>query len=813
MKTLKSLFKRQILLQGALIFLLLFATNLTAYADEDLDEVVRVEPVIFGYDLFRELPEPILKGPVDDSFILSAGDEIVINVWGELNLHYVLTVSNDGYIDLPDSGGRVHTSGVTIKELRDIITERFSRIYSSYINFREPSAGTAFVDVRLGKVRNILVYVVGEVKNQGAYTISSGVATLLNLLTNAGGIKKTGSLREIRIQRHDGSVDHIDLYDFLLSGRLDSRKMRLLSGDYILVPLRKKSVKIQGEVRRSGIYEIIDKEGIKELIQLAGGLTSNAYTKRIQIRRFDMNLGERIIDLDLEALLKDRTANFMLEDSDEVTIFPNIVVRNRLVSIKGEGITRPGTYEYFEGMTLNCLIEKADGLREYVYLDRADLIRTREDFSKELRTFSLSDIYYEKAPGTYALKDTLQIDKNFALRELDEITIYSSYSLKGRDRHITISGHVKEPGSYVLADNMTLYDLIFARGGFQDDSHKRRTFLGLAHIFRKKPGELSQKVITFNLGDLLEGQPEANIPIEDGDTVVIYSYDDLEIKPTVRIGGLVKRPGQYELAEDMVLGELILKAGGLTGDAYRVEASIARVEPGTDEDRISTFVVPISNDISIVSKETGTLLRPNDRIIIRNLYQWDPLPVVTIKGEIRSPGDYTLEHREARISQLINMAGGLKSSAFIHGAYLERKTDILKMKDTKSDDRKKIVINLAEALRRPYGAYDLELKNGDRLFIPRSPGTVEVKGAVRNPGIYQYRHGRSASYYLDLAGGVKGDNNIVVFLPDGSARRTRRFLFFRRYPSILPGSIIKVPEILKVDMPPYQTLNEKGMTP
>ncbi|MGD2245636.1 MAG: polysaccharide biosynthesis/export family protein, partial [Candidatus Aminicenantes bacterium] len=151
----------------------------------------------FGYDIFRKLPEPITEGPVDENYLLSPGDEIMVTVWGQLNLEYSLTVSEEGYITIPDEGGRVFTNGVSLKELKSLIAKKFSQIYSSYINVDNPSQSSAFVDVKLAKVRKLLVYIVGEVDSQGAYTISSSVATLLNLLNNAGGIKETGSLRKI----------------------------------------------------------------------------------------------------------------------------------------------------------------------------------------------------------------------------------------------------------------------------------------------------------------------------------------------------------------------------------------------------------------------------------------------------------------------------------------------------------------------------------------------------------------------------------------------------------------------------------------
>ena len=756
----------------------------------------------FGYDIFRESKEPIVEGPVDDQYILSPGDEVIITVWGQLNLRYPLTVNEEGFLDITEKDAqgevsqsiRIFTNGVNLKELRSTVTKSFAGIYASYINADNPSQSTAFVDVKLGKVRKLLVYVVGEVKNQGAYTISSGVATLLNLLNNAGGVKETGSLREIKIRRADGKMDGLDLYDFLLTGKIEPKKTQIRSGDYILVPLKAKSVAIRGEVKRTGVYEAIGNEGLKDLIRFAGGLTSNAYLKRAQIRRFEINSGERFIDLDLENVYAAGRPDFVLADGDEVTIFPNVLIRKRLVEIQGSGVKRPGVFQFTPGMRLKDLIEQAEGLREDVYLDRADLVRTNDDFSKKLTIFSLKDLFEEERPGRY--KFTGSPDKNFELKELDIVATYSAFEMKGKDKKVTVEGHVKEPGTYVLPDNLTLYDLIFSRGGFQDAEYKQRTYLELAHLFRKKSGETEEMVIPFHLGKLLTGDSQENKKLEAGDRIVVYSYEAMKTIPFVRIEGLVKKPGTYNYADNLTLEDLIMLAGGLTPDAYKVEAVIARSGRKAAEEQggkiISTITIPVSQDFAVLDLQKKIRLEIFDKILIRNLPEWEPLPVVGVEGQILYPGSYSLEKREERISAVIKMAGGLKKEALAEGAALFRRKGILAMNPAEAETNEKVAINLSEALANPGGPYDLILKDGDRIFIPTNSGVVEVRGAVRNPGNFQYKEGKGLGYYLDLGGGYHKDaekSGLIVYHPNGIAA-TKGFL---RGPKILPGSIIDVP--------------------
>jgi polysaccharide export outer membrane protein len=758
------------------------------------------KPQAFGYDIFRAPSEPIVEGPVDDGYLLSPGDEVVISVWGQLNLKHALVVSDDGFIDIPEEGGRVFTSGASLKELRRMVTESLSRVYASYINAENPGQSTAFVDVKLGKIRKLLVYVVGEVKNQGPYTISSGVATLINVLINAGGVKETGSLRDVRIRRADGIVDAVDLYDFLLAGKANPKMMRLRYGDYVIVPVKGKSVTARGEVKRPGIYELAGSEGIKALMGLAGGLNPNAYLKRVQIKRFTINEGERVIDLDLEPMLADAKADFAMADGDDVSFFPNIQVRRPVVEILGEGIKRPGTYEHRPGMTLKDLVQQAEGLREDIFLERADLVRTEDDFSKKLTKFALKDLYKEAKPGVYEFAGDEAAGKNFVLKELDQIRTYSAFDIKGKDKYVTLEGQVKEPGTYVLAEGMGLYDLIFARGGFQDDDFKKRTYLELGHVFRKASGELEEQVLTFNLGKLLGGDPVEDIKLGASDRVVIYSYESLEKKPFVTIQGLVIRPGMYPLAGNMTLEDLILIAGGLRPDAFKVEAVIARTKRAAAEAgakrEISTIIVPVALDYAVLPKEKKTPLEISDQIAVRNLPEWEPLPVVGLTGYVRFPGVYSFESREERVSNIVQRAGGLKDGAFPEGARLLRRKFILNMARERGGELETVAIDLKAALDAPGGPSDLFLKDGDLIFVPPDPGTVEVRGAVRNPAIFQCKKGKSAGYYIGLAGGYARDadkGSVVVLQPNGFAQKRKGGLLAGSGASVLAGSVVDVP--------------------
>jgi protein involved in polysaccharide export with SLBB domain len=752
-------------------------------------------PAAFGYDVFQSSTGPITDGPVDDQYLLSAGDEVVVSIWGELNETLNLIVTPQGFIELPDKAGRIATNGLTIKELRPRLEQALSQIYASYINAVEPSKSTAFVDIRLGKVRPLLVYVVGEVTKPGAYGVSASAATVLNLLTNAGGVRPSGSLREIKVRRADGSTDTIDLYGFLLKGEADERRMRLRPGDYVIVPLKRRAVDLAGEVRRPMGYELVGGEGMREAIDFAGGLAPAASLRQVQVKSVDPTRGEVVRDVDLSPLTSDASWNLALSDGDSVTIGRAAQTRTNTVSIAGDGVMRPGTYEWKEGMRLSDLVSKAEGLRGDALVDRADLVRTEDDFTKRLVTFSLTTLYQRGSDGKWAKAGTDEA-ADLPLRDMDEVMIQSGWGLAGRDKTVVLEGHVKSPGPTTLARGMTLYDLLFMRGGFQDPEFLKATYTRTGHLTRKVPGDIGQKLMTFDLGRVLAHDPAANLPLEDGDRIRIFASADLNGPRTVRIDGEVQRPGSYPLAEGMTLDDLVVVAGGLSPRVIKGEAVVARpleARAGADPDaRLSSTTIPLLRDGG-GSSEAGTFeLRADDCVTIRHQAGWEPLDVASVVGEVRYPGAYALPQRGQTITQFIERAGGLRPEAFPEGAVLRRRAAIVALGEPGTTGIEAVVIDLPAAIRSPGSEADLVLREGDQLFIPSSTGTVTVAGAVRRPATFQHRAAMKLSDYLALSGGLidaADAARITVTAPNNASRLVAK----GQDPVLVPGSTIDVP--------------------
>lgn len=703
----------------------------------------------FGYDVLGGKSSVITDGPIDDTYLITPGDEIVVSIWGELSEMLNLVVSKEGYIDLPQGGGRIPTNGITLGELRPQIMRALAQIYAAFINVVEPSKSTAFVDIRLGKLNELTVFVLGEVQTPGNYRIMPGAANVINLINNAGGARTTGSLRAVEIHRSNGVVDKVDLYRFFLSGDLDLKLIRVRQADHIVVPLKRKSVSIEGEVLRPHNYELVGDEGLRELVELAGGFKPDAYAKQVQLRRFELNKGEVLVDVDLDEVMRDPAKNVPLMNGDTISITKNVQVRKNSVSIKGDGITRSGTYEWTPGMTLGDLINKANGLREYAYLDRADLIRTEDDFSKKLMVIRLADFYKRDESGSYVFSGTSE--QNLPLREMDEIIIQSLYGMSGKDPHISMEGHVKEPGRFVLARDMTLYDLIFARGGFQDEGFRKSTFLDNAHIFRRVPGEVGKKIISFNLGALLNNDPAANQPLQEEDIIRIYSAEEMGRRLEVSIDGLVNKPGKFPMSEELTLEDLLVMAGGLQPGTENLQAVIARADVGGQN---RSIVVPVDMKFYALPKERRTVLESNDKISIVGLGAKDRY--VALEGHVKAPGKFIFA-KDMTLKDLIATRGGFQDPAFRNEVFPDVGHIFRKVPGELS--KKIITFNVGELLNNVETA-NLPLQEDDvvRIYSVEEMGkraVVTLDGLVNKPGEFPMSEDLTLEDLLVMAGGLQ----------------------------------------------------------
>ena len=787
----------------------------------------------FGYEIFNLSPrtfEPLEGGPVDPNYPLGPGDEIVITLWGDTEQFHRLRIDREGKILIPDIG-QVVITGLTLERADEKIKNRLSGIYSGL----DPLSGSqsTFFDLSLGKLRSIRIFIMGEVNRPGGYTMRATV-TAFNALYYGGGPNKRGSLRDVRIIRNGKVINKMDLYTYLLYGKTDE-DVRLRDGDAVFVPIRGRMVAIKGEINAPALYELKPWDGLRNLISLARGLKPTAYIDRIQIDRIvpfeerDSYPQERkIIDIEYKSFMKDKDKDFQLVDGDVISIFSILDFKMNLVKIGGS-VTRPGTYEWHEEMRLTDLIEEADGVLGEIYIDRADITRTKPDLTKQLiqidlglamsgdssqniplhkldevRIFSIHEIEgshsitirgHVKRPGRYPLLENLTLydllfkaggmldpaymkntyleradiirigenslkrdiitfklgklldgdsKENIELRNQDEIFIYSMTDIEGQPS-VRVSGHVRRPGRYRFQDNMTVYDLLFKSGGMLDEDYRKETYLERADLLRLNDDGITRKTIPIHIGKVLLKDPKENMQLIDKDELIVYDIFTVERRKYVTIDGKVKRPGQFELTEGMSIKDLVMRAGGYTDDAFRFQAEVARIDPWKIDGNSLAEIIEVRLPITLSednNNEEKFLLEEFDRVSIKRHPYWQVQRTVSISGEVKFPGTYSLRAKDERLSDIVKRAGGLTAESFEEGALFVR-----------SDQR--VILDLKKAVKSGSIKDDIVLQPGDKITIPKHPMIVALSGAVQTPGLLKYIPGKKSTYYIGRVGGFQ----------------------------------------------------------
>ncbi len=402
----------------------------------------------FGYSLFSgnvSTFAPIQDVPVGPDYILGPGDNLRINVWGAMDNALVQTVDRNGQIFLP-TVGPVRVWGLSFSQADQLIRENLGRYYRGFQT-----------SVSMGGLRSIRIYVVGEVRQPGSFTVSS-LSTMINALFSAGGPLRVGSLRNVELKRNHHTVGSFDLYDFLLRGD-KTRDFRLEPGDTIFIPPIGPVAAIAGEVKRPAIYELNGTTRLEDLIEMAGGLTPQSYLKRVQVIRAKPNAEREVIDLDLTSAQGDGASpvNIELRNGDLVKVYPSDPRVYNTVSLAGE-VKQPGEYEFKPEMKLSQLLPRGSVLPE-AYPERVEVVRFNQ---KDLTTQVMEVNLKEAWDGTP--------DRDFNLRPGDQVTVRTDF--RGH-RKITLTGEVKLPGTYAIMPGERLSSVIKRAGGFTDKAYAR----------------------------------------------------------------------------------------------------------------------------------------------------------------------------------------------------------------------------------------------------------------------------------------------------------------------------------------------------
>jgi polysaccharide export outer membrane protein len=475
----------------------------------------------FGYDLFRKPPwsfAPAGNVPVSPAYVIGPGDEIRITIWGKIEGAWNVVVDRDGNVSLPKVG-ILGVTGLTFSELKKLLLQEFSKYYTGFE-----------MNVSMGSLKTNRVYVVGNARHPGSYTVSS-LSTVLNAVIEAGGPTKTGTMRDIQVKRNGGAIAHFDMYDFLLKGD-KTGDVRLMPDDVIFIPPSGPLAAIAGSVKNPAIYELKGPTTVTELIEMAGGLNDVAFSGRVQIERIIDQSHQTVIEASLDEI---REKNVPVQPGDVVKIF-QVVQDRKIVSLAG-AVKRAGDYGFSPGMTVKDLLLMAGGLQYYAFSKEAEL--TRVDISDEGPVTKKIVINPESAlAGDPENNIPLHNNDYLFVRTIPEWKLYQTVTVKDSTtpgepdgkgfslvervyRSVSIEGEIRFPGMYTIEKGETLSSLIERAGGYTNKAYLRG-----AVFTRKRIQELQQR----QLDEMIERLEREVLEKGKTEIAVAVSAEEAKIK-------------------------------------------------------------------------------------------------------------------------------------------------------------------------------------------------------------------------------------------------------------------------------------------
>ncbi len=469
-------------------------------SDEIEVQKVEKEKEIFGRNIFNNRLltfEPNLNMATPENYVLGPGDEVIVDIWGDAEQSFRQQISPDGMVT--DSKiGPVYLNGLTVKEANMRLRNAFAEIYSTMKGERP----TTFLTMSLGQIRSIRVNVMGEVEVPGTYTLPS-LASLFHALYSAGGVNDIGSLRTIQVNRGGRRLAEIDVYDYLLQGK-NTQDIRLEDGDVIVVSPYQNLVELTGRVKRPMIYELKDEENMEQLLSYAGGFRGDAYKKTLRVirksgREYQVyNVDERNFD------------RFVLTDGDEVSVDSVVNRFENKVEVNG-AVFRSGLYALDEQVgTVKQLIDKAEGIREDAFLNRAVLYRERPDRSLEVEALDIAGIIEGKT-------------EDIPLRKNDVLYIPSIFDLQ-EEYVVNLHGEVGVPGTYKYATGMTVEDLIVQAGGLKEAASVVK--VDVARRIKNPKSTSNENVLAENFTLTLKD----GLMVDGKDNFVLMPFDEVYVR-------------------------------------------------------------------------------------------------------------------------------------------------------------------------------------------------------------------------------------------------------------------------------------------
>jgi polysaccharide export outer membrane protein len=689
-----------------------------------------IEP--FGYDLFKGTPTtfaPATDIPIPADYVLGPGDTIILQLFGKENARYSLVVTREGTVQIPRIGP-VSAAG-----------EKFSDLRKRWKGFIARKMIGVRASITMGPLRSIRVFILGEARRPGSYTVSA-LSTMTNALFVSGGIKHIGSLRKIQLKRSGQLVTELDLYDLLLKGDT-SGDVRLQPGDVIFVPPVGRTVGIAGAARRPAIYELKAEKTVADLITIAGGLLPTALKENAQLERISTGGDRVVIDVDLEG-----SGGWALALSDGDVLMVRSVLDRIEGAVKLSGhVERPGSYQWRKGMRLTDLIAGVGDLKprpdlNYVLVKRA----LPPDGRIEIHSVRLGQAFENRDSA-----------ENIMLQARDEVIVFSltenradllklivaQLRLQARsddpEQVVGVGGQVAFPGEYPLEKGMTVSDLLRAGGNLKQQAYSLEAELIRYQIIENKVRETLR--LPLDLAAIMKGSEEQDRVLRPFDTINIKQVAEWWERQAVEIKGEVMFSGRYVVERGETLTELIERVGGFTERAFLEGAVLVRED--------------------LRAKEQEQINRLRDRL----------------KGDIASISLQQMQE-DPQKQEAFSMAQGL----------------LTQLETTQAAGR--LVIDLEGIVNGV--KTDIVLQDKDRIYIPDNPQEVTVLGEVNYPTSHVYEKKLARDDYINRSGGMtyKADKDrVYVVRVNGQVMSPPRAgnWFFKGQQGIQVGDTIVVP--------------------
>ena len=721
---------------------------------------------LFGYNLFRNAPNtfaPLNNVPVTQDYVIGPGDELIISVWGQVEVSQSVEVDRNGMINLPKIGP-VSVVGVRYQNLQSHLKVAVSKIYR---NFE--------LDVTLGKLRSIQIFVVGQAARPGSYTVSS-LSTLVNALFASGGPSAIGSMRHIQLKRGEKIVTEFDMYDLLLRGD-KSKDVQLLPGDVIFIPTIGALAAISGSVNKPAIFELKNNETLATLLNLAGGLTNVASGKKVEVERIHEHAIRKVDEflLDTAGLLKP------IHDGDVVLVNPISVRFDNAVKLQGN-VAMPMRYIWKQDMRVADLLAGSNALVPTAYWARQNAGAINSRYNKKemnwdyavLQRFDQDNLTTRLV--AFNLGKAIKGDPldNMLLQPGDVVTIFSAEdALPKTENDVMLKGSIFNPSDrrFVWREGMHVRDLVPSAQALIETydywqnantgSLSSGINWGYASVVRLQATDLSRNMLSIDLGKaLIESDQANNIALLPGDELTIYTNDEMQVPAEkrnrfVRLEGEVIHPGLYQVQAGETLRQLVQRVGGVSTHAYLFGSEFSRESTRrVQQARLEEIIARMEADVQRNAMQSATSGLGKD--------------------------DAELSRLQAQSQQSL----------------------VAKMRQVKATGR--IVLELPSEAVTLNNLPELTLEDGDRFFIPIAPSTVSVMGTVYNQNAFIYRKGQNVGDYLEKSGGPTRDgdkDDVYLIRADGQVISKRQSSYAFGYGGFsgrtaMPGDVVVVPEKL-----------------